>query len=223
MTAQEAALYTDIQRHEQQVYKLFPEATSYEKFEETRKSNPARIEALRQEKLRSDAAKQQLQALTTNRQAAQQQIASLQREQEFQAHDNSFNAWLAASHPNFSKGAPRAQLTEAVKDYLRTDLGLTDQEIKMHYSQTGLLRSASAQKAICNGALWKMSQARAREVASKRALPPVGQRPGVYRPAGSAALEDVAALTKALENAHGERDALRIATKLSRARRAAGI
>jgi len=104
MTAQEAALYTDIQRHEQQVYKLFPEATSYEKFEETRKSNPARIEALRQEKLRSDAAKQQLQALTTNRQAAQQQIASRQREQEFQAHDNSFNAWLAASHPNFSKG-----------------------------------------------------------------------------------------------------------------------
>jgi hypothetical protein len=104
MTSQEAALYTDIQRHEQQVYKLFPEATSFEKFEETRKSNPARIEALLQEKQRSDAAKQQLQALTTNRQAAQQQIAERQREQTFAANDAAFNQWLQKAHPNFSKG-----------------------------------------------------------------------------------------------------------------------
>jgi len=222
MSSQEAMLWTDIQRHEAQVYKSFPEASSFEAFEEARKNNPARIEALLQEKQRSDAAKQQLQALTTNRQAAQEQVASRQREQQFRANDDAFNKWLSKAHPNYSKGARRNELTAAVKSYLRDDLGMTDQDIDYHYRQSGLLRSAQAQAMVANGAMWKLSQQAVKRIAEKRVHAPPVQRPGVFRPHGADAEDSVRSLQRELEGATGER-ALRLSVKLQKARRAAGI
>jgi hypothetical protein len=67
------------------------------------------------------------------------------------------------------------------------------------------------------------AQERVKTIANKRVPAHQPQAPGVYRPAGSAALEDVRSLEQQLGNARGEREALRIATKLTQARRAAGM
>jgi hypothetical protein len=222
MTAQEAALWTDISRHEAEVYRAYPEASNFEAFEKSRRDNPARIEALLQERQRSDAARQQLAALSTNRQNAQARVAQGQREQIFNQHDAEFNKWLGATHPNYSKGARRNELTQAVKSYLREDLEMDDRAIEFHYKTSGQLRSLAAQKALAQGAMFKLMQASAKNLANKRVPPPPVQRPGTYRPTGADAEDSVRALERQLESATGER-ALRIATKLTQAKRAAGL
>jgi hypothetical protein len=67
------------------------------------------------------------------------------------------------------------------------------------------------------------AQERAKNVASKRVHAHQPQAPGVYRPAGSAALDDVRALERQLGDARSDREALRLATRLTQARRAAGM
>jgi len=153
---------------------------------------------------------------------AQAQIVQRQREQQFQANDEAFNQWLSKAHPNYAKGARRAELQQAVKSYLRDDLGLSDKDVEYHYKQTGLLRTPQAQAMLANGAMFKMMKANAKNIASKRAAAPPVQRPGVYRPAGADAEDTVRSLQQQLENATGER-ALRISVKLQQARRAAGL
>jgi hypothetical protein len=151
----------------------------------------------------------------------QEAQANAQRDRAFAQHDEVFNKWLAVSYPNYKSGSRRAELTQAVKSYLRDDLKMTDAQIQHHYKVTGVLRDSAAQRLLADAAMWKMAQANAKNVAEKRIHAPPVQRPGVFRPHGADAEESVRGLQRELESATGER-ALRLAVKLTKAKRAAG-
>jgi hypothetical protein len=74
---------------------------------------------------------------------------------------------------------------------------------------------------MAKAAAYDLAVARARE-AQKAGVPPV-QRPGVARPRGAGAAENVRALQAQLANAKGGNQSLKIAAQLTRAKRAAGM
>jgi hypothetical protein len=61
-----------------------------------------------------------------------------------------------------------------------------------------------------------------RDLNSKRAPVPQVQRPGVHRPAGAFAMDQIADLERQLDNATGNQS-LKLATKLHQLRREAGL
>jgi hypothetical protein len=151
----------------------------------------------------------------------QESLANAQRERAFSHHDEVFNTWLKQSYPNYASGARRAELSQAVKSYLRDDLKMSDQQINHHYRVTGVLRDSAAQRLLADAALFKLAQANAKNIAEKRVHAPPSQRPGVVRPRGADAEDSVRSLEKQLETASGMA-ALKLATRLTQAKRGAG-
>ena len=151
----------------------------------------------------------------------QEAIAASQRERAFSQHDEIFNKWLADTYPNYKSGVRRAELTQAVRSYLRDDLKMSDQQVNHSYKVSGVLRDSSAQKVLAEAALFKMAQANAKNIAEKRIHAAPSQRPGIARPRGADAEDSIKSLERQLETASGHA-ALKLATALTRAKRATG-
>jgi len=193
MGEQEAVLFADIRRHDAAALQAFPELQwGPDQLAQLAQTNPQRFAQISSEYQKNQQARQQLAALTTNRQRAQGQIAqhhqaeaTAQRERAFAQHDADFESWLANNYPNYSKGARRNELTAAVKSYLKDGLKMSDQQIRHHYDVTGVLRESAAQKVLADAAMWRIAQANAKNIASRRGPVHQPQVPGVHRPAGS--------------------------------------
>jgi hypothetical protein len=228
MSLQEADLAARIQRHEQQAFQKYPEALSWEAYEHTRQTNPARAAEIEREATNNRNAVAQLAKMQQDRQLRehvigqyQAQQATAQRAAWNEQQDSAFQNALASRHPQFSSDTGRTKLQRLAREYLEKDLGLSKQQIDAEWSR-GALRSAGAQMMLADAAVLKAGKESMRDLNSKRAPVPEVQRPGVHRPAGAGAMDRIADLQRQLDNATGNQS-LRIATKLTQAKRDAGL
>src|SRR5262249_3990437 len=153
-----------------------------------------------------------------SRQNEARQKVELQRFKDVE--DDKYTRWRDKALPQYSTAEGKARLHEAAFKVLR-GTGLTDAQIKQQWD-SGHLRPAGFQQVIALAAAHLDTQERAREgLTSKRVPAPQSLRPGTYRPAGSGAEEQVRDLERQLDGASGN-NALKLATRLTRARRAAG-
>lgn len=221
MSEAEASLHLNIKNHDAWARQNFPELndSSGRALLELRETNPQRLALIAENYQRNKQARTQLQALQTNRVAAQSQIAQRQREQIFERADSEFNVWLKATHPAYASGARRSELQRTVAKYLKEEVGLSDAQIQHGYRVSGELRGLAQQKTLADAAMWRIAQQNARNVRSKAVHAPPVQRPGIARPSGADAEDSIRSLQRELEGATGER-ALRLATKLTQLRRA---
>lgn len=152
----------------------------------------------------------------------QQRQARTAYSQAAEAADTEFKNWLAKEHPAYASGRGFAALKQAATEYIEQDLGLSKQDWKIHWDQTGFLRNVAAQKAIAAGAMMRLTQSGRKALADHRVPPVQGHSPGVYADSRSEEAEaDIRSLQRQLENASGNK-ALRLSTALSRAMRRAG-
>jgi hypothetical protein len=167
------------------------------------------------------AARQQLRQVDTAQKIqyaqVQQAQAAASLEQHNAAQDTEFQRMLEAEMPQFAKGRAREELMTAAKRLMSAQ-----PDVVADYHRGGTARSAGVQMQIAKAAAYEVLQQRRGELASKRApIPPV-QRPGVHRPAGAHALDQIHAVERQLENAKGNQS-LKLATKLHQLRREAGL
>jgi len=228
MSLNEAQLAARIQQHEQQIFQRYPEVLDWQSWEHTQKTNPARAAEIQREGAKSQAAVAQFAKLQQDRQLReyalgqhQAQQAAAQRAAWNEQQDSAFQNALASRHPQFSSDTGRTKLQRLAREYLEKDLGLTKAQIDAEWSR-GALRSAGAQMMLADAAVLKAGRDSMLDLNSKRAQIPQVQRPGVHRPAGAAALDQIHTLERQLENATGYQS-LKLATKLHQLRREAGL
>jgi hypothetical protein len=228
MSLNEAELAARIQRHEQQSLQKYPEALNWEAYERTRQTNPTRAAEIEREATNNRNAVAQLAKMQQDRQFReyaisqhQAQVATAQRAAWNTHQDEAFTRELAKRHPQFASDEGRTKMQRLAREYLEKDMGLTQQQIDAEW-RGGALRSAGAQMMLADAVAHKMGKESMRDLNSKRAPVPQVQRPGVHRPAGANALDQIADLQRQLDNATGNQS-LRIATKLTQARRDAGL
>jgi hypothetical protein len=154
-------------------------------------------------------------------QQQQQQVQAATRAY-IQQEDTKFHAHFEREFPQYASKAGRAEIRRGVQLALHK-AGVSEEEVSQLW-RSGALRAVQTQMILARAGAWELAQERAaiarEQLADKRApIPPV-QRPGVARPRGAGAEGDVRALSQQLENATGNA-ALRIATKLTQARRRA--
>jgi hypothetical protein len=156
----------------------------------------------------------------------QQQAHEAQRAKAYEAQlaqararqDADFSQRAARLVPNFEQ--QRGQIQEAAMQTLQA-AGLSRDDIHNLWSGTGHLvdmHSAAAQELLLKAALYDRMNARARE--ARQAPVPLVQKPGTYR-APDGGEQSTRELQARLSRASG-REALRLATELTRARRANG-
>ena len=228
MSLNEAELAARIQRHDEWAARNFPELYNEEALQQVAHTNPARLQQMQAEFQKNNAARAQLAKHQEDRQLREHvlgqhfaQQATAQRAAWNEQQDSAFQNALASRHPQFASDTGRAKLQRLAREYLQKDLGLTPQQIDAEWSR-GALRSAGAQMMLADAVAHKAGKASMLELNSKRAQIPQVQRPGVHRPAGANALDQIADLQRQLDNATGNQS-LRIATKLTQARRDAGL
>jgi hypothetical protein len=225
MSGHEAALRNDLNQLGEAIYQEFPSLRNGP-------PNPADVEALR---IQDPARHQKLMMADQMVRERQQKIAAVMQQQ--QAHEaqqaKAYEAQLAQARarqdadfsqraarlvPNFEQ--QRGQIQEAALQTLQA-AGLSREDITNLWSGTGHLvdmHSAAAQELLLKAALYDRAQARAHQI-RQAPVPPV-IRPGTYRTPDSGE-GSVRELSARLANASG-REALRIATALTKARRANG-
>jgi hypothetical protein len=228
MSLNEAELAARIQRHDEWAARNFPELNNADALAHMAETNPARLQQLQQEHARNNAARAQLAKHQQERQLReyalgqhQAQQAAVQRDAWSKQQDAAFERVLKDRHPQFDNDTGRAKLKRLANEYLQKDLGLTPQQIDAEW-QGGQLRSAAAQVMLLDAIALKAAKASTLDLNSKRAPVPPVQRPGVHRPAGAGALDRIADLQRQLDNSTGNQS-LRIATKLTQAKREAGL
>jgi hypothetical protein len=211
-------------------YKQFPEATNAAALAETQQRNPARFAQIQQAATKvaqnidgwmkagaaATEARERQEAEIVQRQQAATRVAW----ENYKAqHDELAQQRIPELQDAQKKFAMQAETKAMLKDR-----GFDDREVAAAWNgHTGVsLRDYRVQSVIADATRWRMAQARAKDIASKRAPVPPVMRPGTYRPAGADSEADIGRLERALSGARGERAALRAATKLTQARRAAG-
>ena len=188
--------------------------------EQLRVQDPARFQRLAQYDAALKDRQQKIAALSTQRmqrEQQQEQAASAERAAARAAEDAAFER-LAAQHiPNWER------VSGEVRQQARTTLenaGLSREQI--HYLWNGDhsidAHSSVLQLVLAKAALYDRMQTRAHEI-RQAPVPPV-MRPGTYRARDDGA-QSVRDLQMQLKGAKG-REALRIATEITRARRANG-
>jgi hypothetical protein len=228
MSLNEAELAARIQRHEQQSLQKYPEAMNWEAWEHTRQTNPARAAEIEREATNNRNAVAHLAKMQQDRQLReyaisqhQAQQVAVQRDAWNTQQDDAFTREIAKRHPQFATGEGRTKLQRLAREYLEKDMGLTKQQIDAEW-QRGVLRGYGAQVMLADAVAHKMAQESLLDLNSKRAPVPPVQRPGTFRPAGAGALDRIADLERQLDNATGQQS-VKIATKLTQARREAGL
>jgi hypothetical protein len=206
----------------------FPELQSVEAVEEVKRASPQRLAQLQQAAQRISQAVSSWMAHGSR--ATEQRVS---REQQLATHHNALlqhtyrefsrmnDDAAAAKIPELQDSARAHALRTATKQMLK-DVGFSDDEVTAAWSgKTGVpLRDYRVQMLLADGARWRMAQAKVNQV-TKAPIPPV-QRPGTYRPAGAGDMETVQRLQRELDSATGDR-AVKLATRLHQARRAAGM
>jgi hypothetical protein len=204
--------------------KLSPQVRTLEGFRQLQQINPAHAAHLaefvpkaieRDSQLRSG-----LQHVGQIRAAQQIQVTNAQRAQLAawgKQQDVVADAAIKKDFPEFASDEAYERLRQASRKALaRVGLSKADVESLWH---NGTLRSVPAQRMIAGLAVQELQRDR-RDLAAHRAPVAPVQRPGVARPAGSGSIETIHALERQLGQATTERESLRIATKLTQARRA---
>jgi hypothetical protein len=224
MSGQEAALRNDLNQLGEAIYQEFPSLRNGP-------PNPADVEALRI----SDPARHQklmmADAMVRERQqkiAAVMQIRGQQERQQAQINaqaraaaraeqDRAFEQ-LAAQHiPNWESN--HGQIRQQARTTLE-NAGLSQEEIHHLWNGDHSIDAHSSvlQLVLAKAAQWDLAQARAKQ-ARQAPVPPV-QKPGTWRARDDGAAS-VAGLSAKLGRVSG-REALRVATELTKARRASG-
>jgi len=224
MSLNEVELAAQIQRHDEWAARNFPELYNANALVQMAQTNPARLAQLQGEFQRNNVARAQLAQHQQNRQFReyaisqhQAQQATVQRAAWAEGEDAKFNQWLAQTHPHFAKGEGNKRLMAAA-----AEIGSPD--FKASYSAYGAARSFDGQKGLAAEAILHLGKQKNAELAAKRGHAPPPQTPGVYASArGVEAMDQVRDLQRQLDGATTERQALRIAQKLTAAKREAGL
>jgi hypothetical protein len=187
--------------------------------EQLRVQDPARFQRLAQYDAALKDRQQKIAALSAQRmqrEQQQEQAASAERAAARAAEDAAFER-LAAQHiPNWERN--HAEVRAQARTTLQ-NAGLSPEQL--HYLWNGDhsidVHSSILQLVLAKAASWDLATEKARQV-RQAPVPPV-MRPGTYRAPDSGG--DVRDLQRQLKGATG-REALRIATEITRARRANG-
>ncbi len=205
----------------------FPEAANKAAIEELARTNPARAQQLAQAARKTAEAvsgwMQRGAAATAHRESGERGLEALQQaharaawHQYREIEDAKFHQFA----PELSDPAKAHVMRSGVRTMLN-ELGFGNDELTRAWNgESGFsVRDHRAQRLIRDAFLWRQAQSKAKQV-TRAPVPPV-QRPGTYRP-GAGDVETVQRLQRELEGATGDR-AVRLATSLHRARRAAGM
>jgi hypothetical protein len=223
MDGVEASWRSDYDRIVAQAVQEFPSLRTAlptpEQIEDLRQKDPARFQRLAQydQALRDRQAR--IATMTRERLARDQQAqqsAAQERAAARAEQDRAFEV-LAAQHiPNWDRS--HAEVRAQAKKTL-VNAGLSEAEIQHLWTGDHTIDAHSSvlQLVLAKAAQWDLATERARQ-ARQAPVPPV-QRPGVYRAPESGG--DVRDLQRQLKGAKG-REALRIATEITRARRGSG-
>jgi hypothetical protein len=209
----------------EQIIAAFPELKSEAAVRDAYARNPQRFQQLQQAAQALQNCQAQFQRANEARSVREAQLQQAENEhinrvyrQYSKANDDAF----AARTPEMQNPAKAQELRAATRQMMH-DVGFSEDEINNAWAgKTGVpLRDHRVQQLLADGARWRMAQAKAKNV-TRASVPPV-QRPGVARPRGTEGEADIGRLERALEGASGERAALQAATKLTQARRRAGM
>jgi hypothetical protein len=223
---QEYAAMTQTAQLQDAVIKAYPEVrwgtpNVPADLERLRASNPQRYKQL----MAADAAVaqkgQQLQALAQQRALVENQVAQHQRAQQEHAlrtlkvqHDAAFDQIAEKIDPKWSDKAHRIEVQQTIMKSL---------EATVHPEVVAAIKAGrhpllvGEQVHLLKSAMWDLAQERARAIRAKP-LPPV-QKPGMSRPTGADAVDDIRDLQNQLKTAKGHK-AIAIAAKLTAAKRA---
>jgi hypothetical protein len=206
-----------------------PELFNKDALAEVAKTNPARLEQLKQANayLQSEtkAAQQKWQQARASRQAAEAQITAQQHaeirarwHQYKDAEDSKFHQFT----PEMNDPVKASAMRQGVQAMLH-EIGFGKEELNRAWNgESGFsVRDHRAQRLIADAYRWRQAQANARNIANKRAPVPPVVRPGTFRPAGADGAEQISRIERELESATGAR-AVKLATQLHQARRSAG-
>jgi hypothetical protein len=208
----------------------YPELFNRDALAEVARTNPARLEQLKQANAylqgETKAAQQKWREARAGRQAAEAQITA-QQQAEIRARWHQYkdqqDALVHKHIPDLTDPVKSGVVRANVRKTLNA-AGFSDRELSTAWDgQSGFsLRDARAQILVHKAMLWDQAQANAKNIASKRAPVPSVQRPGTYRPSGAGDAEQISRLERELGSATGAR-AVKLATQLHQARRAAGM
>jgi hypothetical protein len=149
--------------------------------------------------------------------ARTQQLQEWGRRQDEQA-----SAAIKADMPEYASDDAWKRLQKATNRALKESTGLSDEQIGAEWSK-GRWRSVPEQKMLARLGREQLLREGAKNMASKRAPVPPVQVPGVARPAGADAHASIAGLEQQLSAAPNQNIALKIAMRLTQAKRAAGL
>jgi hypothetical protein len=186
-----------------------------EQIEDLRVRDPARFQRLAQydQALRERQARVSFlaqQRVQNEQQQAAQEKAHLDKWAQAQ------NAIIDAELPELRDPKTAARFKQDVAETMRV-MGITQDHLNHHLFGPSL-RSVEGQRLLADATRWRVAQQKAQQV-RQAPVPPV-QRPGTYRAVNDGA-QSVRELQQRLNRASG-REALRLATELTKARRVNG-
>jgi hypothetical protein len=208
-----------------------PELFNRDALAEVARTNPARLEELKQAhaylERETKGAQARLQQARAGRQAAEAQITAQQQAQvraQWHAYKDAEDSKFHQFTPEMSDPGKASAMRQGVQAMLTNDYGFGKGELARAWDgREGIsIRDHRAQRIIADAYRWRQAQANAKNIAAKKAPVPPVQKPGTYRSSGSGDLENVRHLERELGEATGAR-AIKLATALHRARREAGI
>jgi hypothetical protein len=179
-----------------------------------------RIEQFQQARQNRDKWAAHFQQSNQNRVTRELQLqAHYQQQQDqqvraFVASENKkTDAWIAQHMPQFATPEGKRQLREATHQYLRDELGMSDEDIRNDWT----LRRFGSQRTLAEAAAYRLAQRSMRSI-QRGSLPPV-QRPGVAQARGVGDADQLRRLERELSNTKGERAQLQIAAKIQKLKR----
>jgi len=157
----------------------------------------------------------------TVKQASLTLARQAQVEQWSAAQDAAFGKYVQENRPEFASDAGQARMQKATREYLRRTTGLPDEEITRRW-RAGQWRSLGEQRVLLDAVSHDLAKQSMRDLNSKRAYTPPAQ-PGVYTPRGADSEHSIADLERKMANASSVQQQLKWSTKLTQARRNAGL
>jgi hypothetical protein len=211
-----------------------PEMQSFDALKLTQQANPQRWAQLQKQVQTALQTKQAIEArlreIGETKQLRQHAVATQQQQaaqaayrQYAESEDAKAHEMISREFPQYKTKEGRRAISEASRNMLK-NLGLTDEHIKQVWADGAPInfRSAPAQAVLAKAAMWDLGQARVRELHNHKVQPPPLLRPGVARPRGASNGEAVRGLEAKLRDAKGNQS-LKLATQLTKAKRAAGL
>jgi hypothetical protein len=224
MSGTEAALRNDLNQLGEAIYREFPSLRNGPPdpahVEQLRISDPARHQKLMMADAMVRERQQKIAAVMQQRQAQEAQRAQINAQARAAARaeqDRAFEQIAAQQIPGWERN--HAEVRAQARTTLE-NAGLSQEEIHHLWNSDDTIdaHSSALQLILAKAASWDMAQARAKQ-ARQTAVPPV-QKPGTWRARDDGAAS-VAGLSAKLGRVSG-REALRVATELTKARRANG-